>query len=234
MNESEDSLQLGIAAYKAGDKEKARSYLLKAVREHPDSEQAWGWLSNTAANEEERIHCLRQVLRIHPENTSAKERLRELERNEWLNAAPTISAPTKVAAAVVAPDPVGPSSATARPVVGSDTVQIILVVLLVVTVLFWLGVGLLQLLYSVDPFDFNLLCVGGLNLLFSIVNGFLIVPVARRTKSALQWLYGLAAIGSAFGMFQLLIQGAYLQVCAVPLYILMLILTYLNREVFVN
>lgn len=51
MNEPQNLLQLGIAAYKAGEKDKARSYLLKAVREQPDSEQAWGWLSNTTVKQ---------------------------------------------------------------------------------------------------------------------------------------------------------------------------------------
>jgi len=64
-----NSLQLGIAAFKAGNKDQARFYLLKAIREEPNNERAWGWLFNTATTDEEKIHCLQQVVKISPNNT---------------------------------------------------------------------------------------------------------------------------------------------------------------------
>ena len=82
MENHENALQLGIAAFKAGDKEKARFYFLRAVRQEPNNEQAWGWLSNTTVITKERIYCLQQVVKINPLNTSAKKLLQDLETNE--------------------------------------------------------------------------------------------------------------------------------------------------------
>ena len=86
---TENALQLGIAAFNAGEKENARFYLLKAVRDEPNNEQAWGWLSNTAETKDERIHCLQQVLRINPKNSAVEKMLKELEANNWVTMAPT-------------------------------------------------------------------------------------------------------------------------------------------------
>jgi hypothetical protein len=239
MDEQANSLQLGIAAHNAGDKGNARTYFLKAVREEPNSEQAWGWLSNTAINKAERIHCLQQIIRINPENTSAGELLKQLETTDWVAAAPPVQvpAPSNVAtpvssatsAAAVAPSPAIPAGT------GSDTMQTLIIILLVLLVLFWLGVGFLQLVLSLSASNtFDLLCFGGVNIIVSIINGVMIAPVAKKKKSALQQLYSLSILGALFGMFQLFFSSAYLQVCALPLYILLGILTYLNRDVFVN
>lgn len=234
MSEQENSLQLGIAAYKAGEKEKARAYLLKAVRERPDSEQAWGWLSNTAPNNEERIHCLRQVVRINPANTSAEKMLTELEGNEWIKAGPQAGASAITATASESSAAMGISKTATQTPAGSDSIQTIIVVLLVIMVLFWLGIGFLQLALGLDPLNVDVLCFGAGNVVFSIINGFLILPVVRKKKSALSWLYFLAISGSVLGTFQLLFSAAYLQACAVPLYIVIGILAYANREAFVH
>jgi tetratricopeptide (TPR) repeat protein len=87
--ENKNALQLGIAAFKAGDKVQARFCLLKAVRDDPNNEQAWGWLSNTAETKNERIECLHRVLRINPKNSAAEKVLKELETNDWVTMAPT-------------------------------------------------------------------------------------------------------------------------------------------------
>lgn len=115
----------------------------------------------------------------------------------------------------------------------SDLIQTTIVVLLIVTILFWLVVGFLQFIYAFDPFRFDLLLYAGANVVFSIFTCFLIVPVYRRQKNALEWLYFLAIGGALFGMFQILFGGAYLQICVVPLYILLAILGYTNRQAFV-
>jgi len=73
--DNNSSLQLGIAALKAGNKDQARTYLLKAVQQEPNNEQAWGWLSNLSTNNNERAYCLREVLRINPGNEQAKKML---------------------------------------------------------------------------------------------------------------------------------------------------------------
>jgi hypothetical protein len=73
-----DLLAEGVAAFKAGDKLAARNRFVQAVKEQPDSERAWGWLYNVANNDQERVHCLQQVLRINPQNEKARQSIDEL------------------------------------------------------------------------------------------------------------------------------------------------------------
>ena len=61
-----DLLQQGVAAYKAGKRDEARKIFITVVKENPDSERAWGWMNNVCNTDQERIHCLKQVLRINP------------------------------------------------------------------------------------------------------------------------------------------------------------------------
>lgn len=77
----DDALQQGIAAFHAGKLDEARKYLIAAVRQEPENEQAWGWLYRVARNDQERSECLGQVLRIDPQNVKAKELLAGLAAN---------------------------------------------------------------------------------------------------------------------------------------------------------
>ena len=72
----------GADAFKAGNKNEARKLLLAAVKQHSDSERAWGWLYNVTKNDKERTHCLNQMLRINPENEKAKELLAQITNSE--------------------------------------------------------------------------------------------------------------------------------------------------------
>ncbi len=81
------SLQKGIKAYQKGDIPEAREHLLRAVREQPQSEQAWAWLSNLAETREDRRRCLREVVNINPGNKTAAEELERLEGKDWARAA---------------------------------------------------------------------------------------------------------------------------------------------------
>lgn len=73
----DDLTKQGIDAFRAGKRDEARKFLLTAVKQNPDSESAWGWLYNVAKNDKERIYCLKQVLRINPNN----ERVNQLYKN---------------------------------------------------------------------------------------------------------------------------------------------------------
>jgi len=77
----EDLLTQGIAAAKAGNVQQARQLLDGAIRKNPNDERGWGWFFNVAANDEERIRCLREVLRINPNNQPVKKKLDELTSN---------------------------------------------------------------------------------------------------------------------------------------------------------
>ncbi len=81
------SLQKGIKAYQNGEIPEAREQLLRAVREQPQSEQAWAWLSNIAETREDRRRCLREVVNINPGNKTAAEELERLEGKDWAMAA---------------------------------------------------------------------------------------------------------------------------------------------------
>jgi hypothetical protein len=89
-----NSLQLGIAAFKTGNKDQARFYLLKAIREEPNNERAWGWLFNTATTDEEKIHCLEQVVKINPNNPAATKLLEETQKHLQSTQKPASQVPT--------------------------------------------------------------------------------------------------------------------------------------------
>jgi hypothetical protein len=74
----DDLLQQGIAAYKAGKKDEARRIFIASVKQNPDNERAWGWMNNVCRTDQERIHCLRQVLRINAQNEKARQCLDQL------------------------------------------------------------------------------------------------------------------------------------------------------------
>jgi hypothetical protein len=74
----DDLLQQGIAIYKAGKRDEARKVFITVVKQSPDSEQAWGWMYNVCNNDQERIHCLKQVVRINPKNEKVQQRLNQL------------------------------------------------------------------------------------------------------------------------------------------------------------
>jgi uncharacterized RDD family membrane protein YckC len=63
-----DLIQQGVNAFKSGDKQIARKYLTAAIKEFPDNERAWGWMYNVCGTDQERIHCLKQMIRINPNN----------------------------------------------------------------------------------------------------------------------------------------------------------------------
>jgi hypothetical protein len=74
----DDLLQQGITAYKAGRRDEARRIFITLIKQHPDSEHAWGWMSSVCNTDQERIHCLKQVLRINPKNDKTRRYLDQL------------------------------------------------------------------------------------------------------------------------------------------------------------
>lgn len=72
-------LREGIAAYKSGRKDEARSFLLRAVELDQYNEQAWLWLSAVVDTPEDQRTCLENVLAINPENDRARSGLTNLD-----------------------------------------------------------------------------------------------------------------------------------------------------------
>jgi hypothetical protein len=85
----DDLIQQGVDAFKAGDKESARKLLSQAIKQNPDSERAWGWMYNVCNTEQERIHCLKQIVRINPQNEKANQRINELTVSDFPLESPT-------------------------------------------------------------------------------------------------------------------------------------------------
>ena len=75
-------LEQGIKEYRAGKRDKARKLFIAVVKQSQDDERAWGWMYNVSNSDKERIHCLKQMLRINPENEKANESLNKLTNYE--------------------------------------------------------------------------------------------------------------------------------------------------------
>jgi hypothetical protein len=65
-------LRDGIAAAKAGDKERARELLMRVIEQDERIEAAWLWLSGVADSDEDRLVCLENVVTLNPDNARAR------------------------------------------------------------------------------------------------------------------------------------------------------------------
>ena len=70
----------GIDALREGDKRRARRIFRQIVSEQPDNADAWLYLASALDDPEQRIHCLRQVVRLRPAYAQARAALQALER----------------------------------------------------------------------------------------------------------------------------------------------------------
>ncbi len=77
---SSSTLQTAIAAVHSGDKETAQRLLAQLIRDDPQNEAAWLWMSSVTDSDEDRRHCLEQVLTINPHNETAQRGLEALSQ----------------------------------------------------------------------------------------------------------------------------------------------------------
>jgi Zn-dependent protease with chaperone function/RNA polymerase subunit RPABC4/transcription elongation factor Spt4 len=75
---TQTQLEQGIEAAKAGRRKMARAILAQVVKEHPDTEEGWFWLSKVVDSTKEQKFCLRRVMRINPNHEKAQATLRGL------------------------------------------------------------------------------------------------------------------------------------------------------------
>jgi len=98
-------LQQGVAAVKAGDRERAYSLLTRAVQDPQLAEQAWLWLSAVVGEDAERLYCLENSLHANPNNVAALRGAEQLRQKGIFPAvpigpgAPAAARPTVQAAA---------------------------------------------------------------------------------------------------------------------------------------
>lgn len=77
-----DLLQQGIAAHKAGKRDEARKCFIAALKQNRDNERAWQFMYNVANDDQERLSCLEQILRINPQNEKANILINQLKNIE--------------------------------------------------------------------------------------------------------------------------------------------------------
>jgi len=75
-------LREGIAAAKAGQRERARDLLLRVVARDEENISAWLWLSDLVDSLEEREVCLENVLALDPANEAARKGLAWLQKQQ--------------------------------------------------------------------------------------------------------------------------------------------------------
>jgi hypothetical protein len=68
-------LKQGIEAYQSGNRQEAHEILEIFVRHNPDNAEGWDWFLNVCDTDEERLHCLKQMIRINPHNEKALQLL---------------------------------------------------------------------------------------------------------------------------------------------------------------
>jgi Tfp pilus assembly protein PilF len=81
LKEVEEWIELAGKAAEEGETEKAREYLLNAVKADPKCVEAWNSLSYLAKSRDEEIHALEKVLELQPGNQSAAERLQSVKNS---------------------------------------------------------------------------------------------------------------------------------------------------------
>jgi Tfp pilus assembly protein PilF len=75
-----DKLQQAIALIRSGDKQNGGRLLAEVLKDDPQNEMAWLWMSGIVPKDEQRRHCLAQVLTINPNNQLAQKGLAQLQK----------------------------------------------------------------------------------------------------------------------------------------------------------
>jgi hypothetical protein len=100
-------VEAGIRAYRAGNKDEAKTLLLKAVEIDERNEKAWLWLSAVVDSPEEQRICLENVLAVNPNNERAQQGLKALDQKA---SSPPARADDIVAGASFTPQPSRPAA----------------------------------------------------------------------------------------------------------------------------
>ena len=98
-------LRAGIAAARAGEKDRARRLLLQVIERDEEVEAAWLWLSDVVDDPAERQICLENALTLNPDNQAARAGLRWLQEQRPTAATPTVASSPPAAAATHALTP---------------------------------------------------------------------------------------------------------------------------------
>ncbi|WP_296754069.1 hypothetical protein [Roseiflexus sp.] len=80
MTTTNDLLQQGIAAARAGQRAQARQLLVRAIQENQYNDDAWVWLAGVVDDPADMRRCLQQALRINPLNPQARQGIAWLDQ----------------------------------------------------------------------------------------------------------------------------------------------------------
>ncbi len=89
------SRNTAIQLYKSGDVIHARELLTECVRNNPKDVTAWLWLVETLSDNKERLAALRVCLKHNPEETSVKQAIFLLSRQEFEHKETPLSTPVQ-------------------------------------------------------------------------------------------------------------------------------------------
>lgn len=116
MTTTNDWLQQGIAAARAGQRAQARQLLVRAIQANQYNEDAWVWLAGVVDDPADARRCLQQALRINPLHPQARQGIAWLDR-QARQAAQTSSSANASAGGQKSSDkaPTTPAQAASQP-----------------------------------------------------------------------------------------------------------------------
>jgi len=218
----DDLLAQGIAAVKAGNVQEARLLLDKAITQYPNDERSWGGFYKVAANDGERLKCLKEILRINPNNQQMRQKYNELT-GLGFQAEISVRQPTQT----IVQQPIQLTGET-------DAIGIIMIILLILLGIFWIGLGILQITLFANDLGGNAICFGIWNIAISIVNFLGISDIIQRKKRVVNEMTFLAVFGSILGLINIFLTGAYIQAYVIPFYIVLGVLSQVNKNKYVS
>lgn len=118
-------LQQGINAVKAGNKQLALDFLMRATQVPEAAEMAWLWMTSVVNDDAERLYCIERVLRINPQNANAQKGATILRQKGIMPAMPDfqVNEPGSNPAATAAPAPTVYATSQASSITTSPFVQ---------------------------------------------------------------------------------------------------------------
>ncbi len=112
----QERLREGIAAAKAGQRERARDLLMRVVEEDEDNLAAWLWLSGMVDSLDDREVCLENALELDPGNDAARKGLALVRRQKGTQQPPDAGRGSPMTAPPRAQPPVGDAQPPPGPV----------------------------------------------------------------------------------------------------------------------
>jgi hypothetical protein len=86
-------LRQAITAIKSGDKALGKQLLVQVLEQDSRNEHAWLWLSQCVTSYEQKLDCIKRVLDINPNDTTAQKELARLQALSQIKVQPVLAKP---------------------------------------------------------------------------------------------------------------------------------------------